>query len=117
MNTTQKHNLIGILVLPIMLFTFFVPFSLFIGWNLFTLGLFWFVVIPIIAVNSSPILKIRGSRLLQAVGGLIIFYAVMVFMIYEHFHTDYFFVMMVSAGVNLIVIVVASLNWKSLTAQ
>jgi hypothetical protein len=117
MKTTQKLNLIGILVLPIVLFTFFVPFSLFIGWNLFTLMLFWFVVIPIIAVNSSPILKIKGNRLLQTVGGLIIFYSMMVFMTYEHFHTDYFFVIMVSAGVNLIIVVLAVSIGKSQTAQ
>lgn len=111
----MKPNLIGILILPVILFATLAPFSLFVGWNLFTLILFWFIIIPLIAVNSSMLLKIKGNRKLQAVVGLIIFYAFMVFMIYKQYKTDYFKIMLVSFAINLVVVALVPGKAKSAT--
>jgi hypothetical protein len=108
MNSALKPNLIGTLILPIVLFAVLAPFSLLIGWNLLTALLFWFIIVPLIALHNSTFLKIKGNRTLQAVAGLIAFYAFMVFMIYEHYKTDLFMIMLVSLAINLAIVSVMS---------
>jgi hypothetical protein len=112
MNKQLKHNLIGIMLLPVILFAVLAPFSMFVGWNLFTMLLMWFIVMPFIAVNFSTILKLRGNHLVQALAGLIIFYGFMVFMIYKHFKTDFFLLMMTSAAINILIVLMTG-RWKS----
>ena len=44
------------------------------------------------------------NHLIETVLGLIVFYSIMVFMIYDHYQTDYFKAMIVSFVINLIVV-------------
>ena len=101
-----KHNMIkGILIVLTGLSGILALFSLLIGWNLITLLLFWFVIIPIVAVFLPSLFSKNENHLWEPVTGLILFYMFMVFMIYEHYQSDYFKVMMVSACINIIVVI------------
>ena len=100
------NNLKGILIVPIALAIILVPFSLLIGWNLLTLFLFWFVLTPVLAVDLPARVSKNQNHLIESILGLVIFYGLMVFMIYEHYQTDYFRVMIFSLLVNLISILV-----------
>jgi hypothetical protein len=91
----------GIFAVPIGLAVVLIPFSIFIGWNLPTLFLFWFVIIPTLTIYLPARVSKKNSHLQESVGGLTLFYGVMVFMIYEHHQTDYFRVMGISCFLNL----------------
>lgn len=99
-----KNHLKGTLVVPIGLFILLVPFSLLIKWNLLTLVLFWFVLIPVLSIYLPGKVSKTKNHLFESLAGLMIFYGVMVFMIYDHHQSDYFQLMMISCLINLIVV-------------
>ena len=94
----------GAFVVVLALFIALIPFSFIMGWNLITLFLFWFILVPAISIYMpAKILKTK-DWLIQAFGGMVLFYGVMVLMIFKHYQTDYFKIMIVSGGVNLVVV-------------
>ena len=104
MKKASKNKLIGTTIVPAGLAIVLVPYSLLLGWNGPTLVLFWLVITPVLAVNLPRLVSNKGSYLIQSLVGLIIFYAFMVFMIYDHYKTDYFMFMMISFVVNVVVV-------------
>src|SRR5687768_11346846 len=104
MDKESKDKLKGTLIVPVGLAIILVPFSLLIGWNLITLILFWFVLTPGLTLYLPTLVSDNKSHLFESVVGLIIFYGMMVFMIYDHYKTDYFQVMAVSGLINLILV-------------
>lgn len=94
----------GAFIVVLTLFIVLVPFSFLMGWNLITLFLFWFILVPAVAIYLPAKILKNEDWLIQAFGGLVSFYVVMVFMIYKHYQTDYFKIMIVSGGVNLVVV-------------
>ena len=94
----------GILIVPIGLAAILVPYSLLLGWNLITLVLFWFVLVPWLAISLPTWFSVNKNIMLKSIVGLIIFYGLMVFMIYQHYQTGYFLVMMISGVVNLAIV-------------
>ena len=107
-----KDQIKGILIVPLGLSIVLIPFSMIIGWNLVTLILFWFLIIPALTLYLPA--KVSGNRnhVWVSLLGLIIFYAIMVFMIYDHYETDYFQVMILSGIINLFVVTAISLKWR-----
>ncbi|WP_268125394.1 hypothetical protein [Roseivirga pacifica] len=118
MTKTSKDRLKGTLIIPLGLTAVLVPFSLLIGWNLFTLLLFWFVLIPGLSMYLPTLVSSNQNHLIETVLGLVIFYSIMVFMIYDHYQTDYFKAMIISFLINLIVVSIwfKSKNLKVQTA-
>ncbi len=104
MTKTSKDRLKRTLIIPLGLTAVLVPFSLLIGWNIFTLLLFWFVLIPGLSMYLPSLVSSNQNHLIETVLGLIVFYSIMVFMIYDHYQTDYFKAMIVSFVINLIVV-------------
>lgn len=82
----------------------FIPFSLLVGWNIFTLFLFWFMIIPALTLYLPTLFSKEKHHLFESLAGMMLFYGLMVFMIYEHYQTDYFQVMMYSCGFNLLIV-------------
>jgi hypothetical protein len=109
MRKESKNKLKGTLVVPLGLAITLVPFSMVIGWNLLTLILFWFVLTPGLATYLPAMLSNNRNHLFESQVGLIIFYGIMVFMIYDHYKTDYFQIMILSCLVNLVV--VSAIHW------
>ena len=99
-----KETTKGVLAVTFGTLVVLAPYSLLIGWNLITALLFWFVIVPCIAIYLPA--KVSGSKnhLIESLLGLVVFYAFIVFMIYDHYKSDQFLVMMVSCGVNLIIV-------------
>lgn len=83
----------------------FIPFSLLIGWNIFTMVLFWLVLTPFLAIYIPKLKSRNTSHLKESLAGLTLFYAAIIFMIYEHYKSDYFQMMIVSYVINVIMIV------------
>ena len=110
-----KEKLKGTLIVPIALMAVLIPFSMLIGWNLLTAILFWFVIVPPIAIYLPTTVSKNKGHLIETLSGLIIFYAFMVFMIYDHFKTDYFQIMIVSCVVNLVL--VSLITWAGRKIQ
>ena len=99
-----RNHLKGTLIVPVALFILMVPFSFFVKWNLLTLVLFWFALIPIVTLYLPGMVSKTKNHLFESLAGLMIFYGIMVFMIYDHHQSDYFQLMMISCLVNLIVV-------------
>ncbi len=103
-------KMLRIVSIPVILGVLLALIGLTVGWNLATLFIFWFLVIPILALQVPRLLSSRGNHWTESLLGIVIFYAGMVFMIYEHYQTDYFKVMMISFFVNSIIMIIV--NYK-----
>jgi type IV secretory pathway TraG/TraD family ATPase VirD4 len=110
-------NLFGTVIVPIGIATVLVPISKLIGWNFATLFLFWFVLIPVISIYLPALISSSKNHILKSVIGLLLFYGIMVFMIYDHYKTDYYKIMMISCVINgvLVFVVTALKRQKALT--
>jgi hypothetical protein len=104
MDKESKDKLNGTLMVPVGLAIILVPFSMLIGWNLITLILFWLVMTPGLTIYLPTLVSSNKNHLFESLMGLIIFYGIMVFMIYDHYKTDYFKVMILSCLINLILV-------------
>lgn len=109
MDKESRDKLKGTMIVPIGLAIILVPFSMLIGWNLTTLILFWLVLTPGLTIYLPTLVSSNKNHLVESVVGLIIFYGIMVFMIYDHYKTDYFRVMILSCIIN--VILVSAITW------
>lgn len=104
-----KHLFWRALIVLIGLVLVLVPFSLLVGWNLFTLLLFWFIIVPALTFCLPTLFSKDKNHLFESLTGLLLFYGLMVFMIYEHDQTDYFQVMMASAIFNFLIVMLFGL--------
>lgn len=109
MHKELKDKFKGTLIVPFGLAVVLVPFSIFIGWNLITLILFWLILTPVLTICLPTLVSGNKDHLFESLVGLIIFYAIMVFMIYDHYKTDYFQIMILSCMINLILI--SAITW------
>jgi hypothetical protein len=105
----------GILIVPIGLAIVLVPFSILIGWNLITLTLFWLAITPAVTIYLPTVVSNNKNHLFESLVGLLIFYTIMVFMIYDHYKTDYFKVMILSCVINFIFVSVITWTRSSRT--
>jgi len=112
-----NEKLKGAVSVPIALSVVLIPFSLLIGWNLATMILFWLLIVPIIAIYLPIRVSKNKSHLFESLIGLIIFYAIMVWMIYDHFKTDYFKIMILSCLVNMFLICLITWASRKIHAQ
>ena len=102
------------LAMPLGIFLILVPYSLLLGWSLLTSVLFWFILVPTLTFYLPMIFLKKGLHVTSSLAGLVLFYGFMIFMIYEHFDTDLFTVMMASAVFNLALITAIGLSKKFL---
>ena len=87
-----------------------IPFSLLIGWNMASMVVFWFVLIPLVSYLVPTKVFKSTKPMKESIIGLTIFYALMTFMIYEH--SDFLQLMMVSFVVNLLIFFFIQLDKK-----
>jgi len=104
MNRNVSDRLKGMLIVPAGLAIVLVPYSLLLGRNLLNVFLFWFVITPTLAIYLPTFVSRNKSHFFESTIGLIIFYGLMVFMIYDHYKTDFFKVMIASCLVNVVLI-------------
>jgi hypothetical protein len=104
-----------IILVPIELFAFLVPFASLLGWSLFSAVFFWFIVIPALAFGIPCWLCNQKIQLGESLVGLIVFYATMIFLIHKHYQTDLFQVMMVSLLSNLAVFAIVKVVQRKAT--
>jgi len=87
------NKLKATIIVPVALAAILVPFSLFIGWSVFTLIIFWMVLVPVLSIILPAKLSRNRNNFYQSIFGLLIFYGLMILMIYDHYKTDYFQIM------------------------
>lgn len=116
MDKLSKDTLKGVAIVPAGLTLVLIPYSMLIGWNLATLVLFWFLIIPGLTLYLPTLVSNNKSHLLESLVGLVIFYSFMVFMTYKLYDTDHFKVMMVSCMVNAIVVLMSAVFRKTVQA-
>ena len=113
MDIERKKRIVATLITPIGLAMVIVPFSLLIKWNLISVLVFWFIITPGIAIFLPTRIMGYKNHLVESLLGLILFYGIMVFMIYDHFNTDYFQLMLFSGMVNPVLVLVITLARRS----
>lgn len=109
----QSYKIISTLSISVGLILILVPFSMLIGWNLFTATLFWLIITPAVTIYLPKLISKNKDHLWESLIGMTIFYAFMVFMIYDHYKTDYFQIMIVSLVVNMMVVLMMRLIKRS----
>ena len=95
---------VSVLFVTLCLIASFVPFSLLLGWNLILGILFWFFLVPLISWISSKFCLCRTRQIIVGIGGCIFFYLIMIFMIYSHYQTDMFKLMIFSSFTSMALI-------------
>lgn len=104
------------LMIPIGIFLVLTPDSWFIGWNIVSILLFWFLIVPGMTSYLPVWLNNEWDHYFESFLGLILFYGVMILLIYDHYQSDYFKLMLISGLLNLFsvsaVIWKRSLDWK-----
>ncbi|MEP5613315.1 MAG: hypothetical protein ABJP45_13770 [Cyclobacteriaceae bacterium] len=73
--TFSLDKIKGILITPVTTFILLIPYSLLLGKDLLTVGLFWFVITLLIAINAPILVSSRKNHLLKSLTGLLVFYA------------------------------------------
>ena len=96
--------LISVIIVTLSLITILVPYSLFLGWNLFTSILFWFILVPLISVLMAKFHGKPGKRLLAGIVGCLLFYLIIIFMIYSSYQSDQFKLMVISSFSSILMI-------------
>lgn len=109
MDKSIAHHLKSISLVFVGLLILLIPYSLLLGWNLLTLFVFWFALVPAAAVKIPTLFSGRDHSLFESLVGLLLFYVFMVFMTYKLYDTGYFQVMLFGLFINLIVFFVL---WK-----
>jgi len=99
-----KNKLSGTLIVPLGLAIVLIPYSLMIEMNLASLILYWLVITPGLAIYLPTLVSTSNNHFLESLSGMAIFYALMIFMIYENYRSDYFQFMIWSFIPNLIVV-------------
>ena len=96
--------LISVIIVTLSLIIILVPYSLFLGWNLFTSILFWFVLVPLISILTARFYSNTKKRLLAGIIGCLLFYLIIIFMIYSSYQSDQFKLMIVSSFSSILMI-------------
>ena len=112
MKSQSIVNLTRALAIPFALTILLVSFSFLVGWNIVTMVIFWFVLIPMVSHLIPRKIFKNTNPFKESIIGMAIFYVLMTFMIYKQFQTDYFQLMMVSFVVNILVILFIKLESK-----
>jgi len=95
-----------VLMLSLVAFSFLLKYT--IGWDLFTAFFFWFLMVPMISVEVPKMHRQGASGGIAPIVSVILFYLFVIFMIYSHYRTDFFIVMIVSLGLNSLVLSILS---------
>jgi hypothetical protein len=112
LQSKSKRYVIVLVFIPVCVLAVLVPYSLLLGWNVWTLLLFWFIIHPVVTIYLSVKLLKGYYRMSQAILALLSFHAFVIFMIYDHYQSDYFLLMIVSMVYNtLVMLVVVFVDW------
>jgi len=102
MKRSLTGNLVIMMAIPISLFILLVSASTLLPRNLATVIIFWFILVPVVAVYI-PAFFLKGKYpILIGLTGTLTFYALMFFMTYNLYETDLFKIMRLSLYVNCI---------------
>lgn len=94
------------------LIVMFLAFSLIIGWNIVTLFIFWIIIVPISVIFAPIAVSNKTNHFFESIAGLVIFYGLVIFLIYNHYQSDYFQFMMWSGAINLMVVSIVTYQKK-----
>jgi hypothetical protein len=110
-------KLLPALSIPFALVLALTPLSYFTRGNPAVLIIFFFIITPALAEYLPKIITKRSNTLAESLGGMLIFYGFMVFMIYKSYQSDFFAVMIASCAVNMITIRVIFRIKKSMQVE
>ena len=97
------------IIVPLCVFLFVAASGYFFGGsskNLLTTIVSWFMIIPLLTVFLSKIISGNDNLAFKSLISLVTFYGIMVFMIYKHYQTDFFKIMMASLIFNSFVMLI-----------
>lgn len=101
MSKDLVNKVLTILCVPVSLGILLLPFSFLTGWNLATAVIYWFFICPFMAEYLPGVFSGNKDQLSKSLIGLLIFYSFMVLMIFEHYQSDMFLLMMLSFLINM----------------
>jgi len=101
MNYKIAYRALGIISVPVTLLILLLPFSFITGWNSATLVVYWIFITPFVAEYVPTLFSKNKNQLQHSVVGMLIYYSFVAFMIFKHYQTDMFFIIMLSCLINL----------------
>ena len=92
----RSSLIVSIIIVTLSLIGVLIPYSLFLGWSLIKVVVFWFLMVPFISILTARFYSKEKKQILPSVIGCFIFYLFTVFMIYNDYKSDYFKIMIIS---------------------
>ena len=108
------------IIVPMCVFLYVAVFGYFFGGSGNLLGTIvsWFGIIPLLTVFLSNIISGNKNLALKSFISLVVFYGIMVFMIYEHYQSDFFKLMIMSLIFNACLMFIGiAATWSDRNAQ
>lgn len=102
MDEVLKERLKVMLSVPAGLTLIIIPYSLLIRWEITSLFIFWFIITPTVTLYLPLRLTKIRNNLFESLAGMMIFYGIMIFMVYDLYKTDFFRIMALSCVTNLV---------------
>ncbi|MEX2231293.1 MAG: hypothetical protein WD824_03990 [Cyclobacteriaceae bacterium] len=100
-----KHHFIVVVFIPACVFLALILSSLVPGFEPIKFFLLWFIIFPGIILYLSAMLLRERNKMWKSIVSLTSFYGFMVFMIYKHYQSDFFTLMMASFVWNFFVMI------------
>ena len=108
------------IIIPLCIFLYVAVSGYFFGGSSNLLGTIvsWFGIIPLLTVFLSNIISGNKNLALKSLISLVVFYGVMVFMIYKHYQSDFFKLMIMSLIFNACLMFIGiAATWSDRNAQ
>lgn len=104
MKNKASRRFVTILFVLIVLFSAFLLFSSVIDWNLFSVILFWFFIVPPLSHFSAKLLTKNKENLSSAINGCLLFYSVIGILVHFNYETGFLKLILMSIIPALVII-------------
>ncbi|MFB6342195.1 hypothetical protein ACE01N_06840 [Saccharicrinis sp. FJH2] len=104
MITRVTRRLITVLFVLVVLLGAFLLYSTVISWNLFSVIVFWFFIVPALSHFSAKIMTRKRGNLATAINGCLLFYTTVGVLIYFNYETSFLRLILMSLIPAMVII-------------
>lgn len=109
------RRLFAMIFVPIVLLASMLVYSNIISWNLFSIILFWFAVVPLLTHYTAKFFNGHNKNMSASINGLLIFYVIIGVLIY--FNYEITFLRMIIMSIIPTIVMIFLFNSKEISTE
>lgn len=98
------RRIVTVLFVLAVLLSAFLLYSTVLNWNLVSVIIFWFFIVPPLSHYSAKIITRKGGNLVTAINGCLLFYTAIGVLIYFNYETSFLRLILMSIIPALVII-------------